>query len=318
MNFLSMKYFTTVARMRSFTRAAAELRITQQTLSAHIAGVEKELGCPLLIRHVPLDLTYAGEVFLRYATALQRTYERMTCELSDISENHRGVLKVGVGFTRGRAIMPLLIEEFQKEWPLYEIQLIEVTNDSLRKALAEGDIDLAIAAFPERDPAIEVKPFYREHLVLAVSRRQLQAVFQDELDAVVAKIRAGDLSPLARCPFVMGKPEDISGGIARELLHRFDIHPLVKARSDNIGTLLALCQNGVGACFCQENFIRMTLPGESLKELELFSLPDGASYEINFGISRRAYQRKAVAAFMETALRVIPAAKEQAGREPGA
>ena len=44
MNFLSMKYFTTVARIRSFTRAAAELKITQQTLSAHIAGVEKELG----------------------------------------------------------------------------------------------------------------------------------------------------------------------------------------------------------------------------------------------------------------------------------
>ena len=54
MNFLSMKYFTTVARIRSFTRAAAELKITQQTLSAHIAGVEKELGCTPLVRHVPL------------------------------------------------------------------------------------------------------------------------------------------------------------------------------------------------------------------------------------------------------------------------
>lgn len=317
MNFLSMKYFTTVARMRSFTRAAAELRITQQTLSAHIAGVEKELGCPLLIRHVPLDLTYAGEVFLRYATDLQKTYERMTFELSDISENHRGVLKVGVGFTRGRAIMPLLIEEFQKEWPLYEIQLVEVTNEELRKALAEGDIDLAIAIFPERDPEIEVKPFYKENLVLAVSRKQLQALFPDDLDSVLEKVHAGDLSPLASCPFVMGKPEDISGAIARELLRRFDIRPIVKARSDNIGTLLALCQSGVGACFCQENFIRMTLPDETLKELEIFELPDGASYEIDFGISKQAYQRKAVTAFMETALRVIPAAEVKAKKDLG-
>ena len=44
----------------SFTRAADALHITQQTLSAHIAGIERELGCPLLIRHIPLELTYAG------------------------------------------------------------------------------------------------------------------------------------------------------------------------------------------------------------------------------------------------------------------
>ena len=114
MNFLSMKYFTTVARIRSFTRAAAELKITQQTLSAHIAGVEKELGCTLLVRHVPLELTYAGEVFLRYAAGFQKNYEQMVMELNDISENHSGLIKDGVGYTRGLAIMPNLIDEFQK------------------------------------------------------------------------------------------------------------------------------------------------------------------------------------------------------------
>lgn len=316
MNFLSMKYFTAVARIRSFTRAAAELHITQQTLSAHIAGVEKELGCPLIIRHVPLELTYAGEVFLRYASDLQKNYERMTMELSDISENRSGVLKVGVGFTRGRAIMPLLIEEFQKEWPDYEIQLVEVTNEELCQFLAEGDIDLAIATFPNKVPEIEIRPFYREHLVLAVSRRQLQALFPASWEAVISKLRSGDLAPLASFPFVMGKPEDISGGIARDILRRFDIRPRVKARSDNIGTLLALCLRGVGACFCQENFIRMTLPDERLNELEIFSLPEGSSYEIDFGIPKQGYQRKAVAAFMQAALRVIPPAAAKAELEP--
>ena len=67
MNFSSMKYFTVLARERNFTRAAEQLHITQQSLSSHIAGLEKEFGCKLIIRHVPLELTYAGEVFLRYA-----------------------------------------------------------------------------------------------------------------------------------------------------------------------------------------------------------------------------------------------------------
>lgn len=212
--------------------------------------------------------------------------------------------------------MPLLIEEFQKEWPDYEIQLVEVTNEELCQFLAEGDIDLAIATFPNKVPEIEIRPFYREHLVLAVSRRQLQALFPSSWEAVISKLRSGDLAPLASFPFVMGKPEDISGGIARDILRRFDIRPRVKARSDNIGTLLALCLRGVGACFCQENFIRMTLPDERLNELEIFSLPEGSSYEIDFGIPKQAYQRKAVAAFMQAALRVIPPAAAKAELEP--
>lgn len=68
MNFLSMDYFIMVAKERSFTKAAKRLGITQQTLSAHIASLEREVGCDLFVRHVPLELTYAGETFLRYAT----------------------------------------------------------------------------------------------------------------------------------------------------------------------------------------------------------------------------------------------------------
>ena len=43
-----LQYFTQVVRQRSFTRAAAALHITQQSLSGHIAAVEQELGAQLL------------------------------------------------------------------------------------------------------------------------------------------------------------------------------------------------------------------------------------------------------------------------------
>lgn len=45
MTFSSMDYFITIARERSFTRAAQQLHITQQSLSSHIAALEQELGC---------------------------------------------------------------------------------------------------------------------------------------------------------------------------------------------------------------------------------------------------------------------------------
>ena len=77
MNFQSMEYFIMLAKERSFTKAAERLHITQQTLSAHISAIENELECRLIIRHVPLELTYAGEVFLQYADDFQRKYNHM-------------------------------------------------------------------------------------------------------------------------------------------------------------------------------------------------------------------------------------------------
>ncbi len=305
MNFLSMKYFTTVARFRSFTRAAAELKITQQTLSSHIAGVEKELGCTLLVRHVPLELTYAGEVFLRYATGLQKNYEQMVKELGDISENRSGVIRVGVGFTRGMAIMPHITEEFQKQWPRYEVQMVEVNNEEFAKLLADGEIDLAIGTFPEKAPDIEVRPFYREEIVLSIAKSLVNQLFPGKRKALADAVKKGDLSALAACPFVLGKPGDISAGIAHHFLRLNNLHPVVKARSDNIGTLLALSLLGVGACFCQANFIRMTLTPENIRQLDIFRLPAEATYEIRFGTPKHGYERKAVKSFMDTASQLI-------------
>ena len=64
MNFLTIHYFLTLVGERNFTRAAERLHVTQQTLSGHIAMVEREVGMKLFIRHVPLELTDGGEVFI--------------------------------------------------------------------------------------------------------------------------------------------------------------------------------------------------------------------------------------------------------------
>ena len=147
MNFHSLDYFLVLAREKNFTRAAEALHITQQSLSSHIAGLEKELGCTLLVRRTPLELTYAGRTFLRYAESIGQTHQAMEREFCDISENQKGELRVGIAYTRGRAIMPRLIPAFQRQYPNVEITLLEGSNDAIQKALLSGGIDLAIAGF---------------------------------------------------------------------------------------------------------------------------------------------------------------------------
>ena len=155
MNFSSMEYFTVLAQERNFTRAAERLHITQQSLSSHIAGMEKELGSLLLVRRVPLELTYAGEVLLRYAAGFLKFHNDMQREFCDISQKQKGILRVGAASTRGQMILPETIARFQKSYPNITVILTEVSNDELHQKLLKSDIDLAIAEFPENLPGID-------------------------------------------------------------------------------------------------------------------------------------------------------------------
>ena len=122
MNFSSMEYFTVLAQERNFTRAAQRLHITQQSLSSHIAGMEKELGSQLLVRRVPLELTYAGEVMLRYAAGFQKLHNEMQREFCDISQKQKGILRVGAASTRGQMILPKTIALFQESYPNISVE----------------------------------------------------------------------------------------------------------------------------------------------------------------------------------------------------
>lgn len=300
MNFDSLEYFSVLARERSFTRAAESLHITQQSLSSHIAGLEKELNCQLVVRRIPLELTYAGQTFLSYAEELRRTQHAMQQEFCDISENQKGELRVGIAFTRGRAVMPHLIVSFQQKYPNVEVTLMEGSNDALQKLLADGDIDLAVAHFPKAPPEVELRDFYEEHIVLCLSDTLLTRCGVD-LAAHEAELRSGDLRALRDCPFVLGRASDIGGRIGRELLRRSGVKPTIKATSENIETLLALCELGVGVCFSPENLIRTALSDAQIRRLHLLRFDSGASYPIRFGYLRRSYQWSVIDEFIRAA-----------------
>ena len=50
MDFRQLEYFTAVARLHSFTRAAEALHVSQPTITTCIKNMEEELGIPLLVR----------------------------------------------------------------------------------------------------------------------------------------------------------------------------------------------------------------------------------------------------------------------------
>lgn len=305
MNFTTMEYFLQVEKERSFSKAAEKLHLTQQTLSAHIGALEKELGSSLFVRHIPLELTYEGGIFLNYARNFSNAYDAMKREFADLAVDPRGVLKVGIAHTRGRVLMPDIIQRFRKKWPGYEVQLIEASNEELRKKLTEGDVDLAIGIFAEESPGLRLYTYYTEEVQLLLSRKLLQRMYEKEdAEKVVERLRKYQYEDLRKIPFVMGSPGDVAAVISGELFARNGISPVVCAQTDNIATILALCARGVGACFSPNNLLEVSLSGEEMEMLEIIRLEDFASYPIRFGILQRNEDRKIILEFIKAAKEV--------------
>ena len=306
MNFSSMEYFTVLAQERNFTRAAERLHITQQSLSSHIAGMEKELGSQLLVRRVPLELTYAGEVMLRYATGFQKLHNEMQREFCDISQKQKGILRVGAASTRGQMILPKTIAMFQESYPNISVELTEESNGALHRKLLKGTIDLAIADFPENLPGISLTGFYREENVLVIAKGLFSKCFTFGAGECESRLNAGDYSILRECPFVLGGIDDIDGRIGRDILKRAGVdNPIVTATSHNVGMLLRLSLSGVGACVCPQKIVQSVLTPEQLDSVWVFPLGAETANHIQFGYPKQSYQWSVIEEFISCAKAVV-------------
>lgn len=292
MNFLSMKYFLTLSEERSFTKAAEKLHITQQTLSAHISGLEKEVGSRLFVRRVPLDLTDSGEVFLRYARVFSRNETALLRELSDVSGQFKGTIRIGIAPSRGSVILPPLIHRFRKEYPHISFALSEMANDTIWNALKRDEIDIAMARLPGDLPGIAHQPWMKEEIILLISRELAGNLWGEagEKEFSSPEERKESLPDfLAGCSFLLNSEDDIAGALARKLFRDSGFAPPVAVQSEHMGTMLRLCLMGEGAFFCPKNLAEALLSKEEKEKLYTMRFKEG-TYELSFGYQKSTHR----------------------------
>lgn len=289
MNLLPMYYFSVIVEKGSISRAAQELNITQQTMSAHVAAMEKELQCVLFRRRPRLELTYAGQKFYQYAVRFLKLYDAMGREFRDIACMDTGVIRVGVSFTRSRLFMPALIMEHQKKYPNVEVDITEDTNAVLQEKLKEGEIDVAIEAHFDEEPGICSRLLYEEEMLAAVPNALLKGDMRHRLED-------GDLTVLQEMPFLASKSGDITGRIASALLKKYGVVARRIMVSENIATILRVCLMGGGACFVPDAMLYDLLSQEELAELTV--VRTGERYPIRIEWMDKPYIQRTIEDFV--------------------
>lgn len=282
MNFSSMEYFIALAEERSFTRAAQRLMVTQQTLSAHVAGIERELGVRLVNRKVPLTLTYAGEVLLGYARRFETYRRSMVQEFADIAGDSEGLLTVGIASTRGRLVMPPAIAAFKSQKPGVRVIIDEEENEELVEALREGRVDMAVATIPTGTPGLEVRLLRTEQIVLLVSWSLLRRLYGEEARQVAEEVvRKRSLAPLKECPFLLLGRHDEPGGLSRSLIEQAGLVGEPAVVSSNSETLVELALRDMGATFVPLDLAQAMVGDGAKAQMCIMNLGQAARIDIH-------------------------------------
>ena len=111
-----LKVFFTVATRLSFTKAAAELFITQPAISKHIQELEEEYKIKLFERNgSKIALTNAGEVLLKHTKNIFEIYREIDFDMSTFINERKGLLRLGASTTISQYIIPPLIGSFSSK-----------------------------------------------------------------------------------------------------------------------------------------------------------------------------------------------------------
>jgi DNA-binding transcriptional LysR family regulator len=157
MNLRFVEAFYWAVSLKSVTRAAEKLFITQSALSSRLAALEEELGVLLLDRRdKQFRVTIVGTRFFAYAQRLLEMQRQIKAELgADASRSL--LLRIGAIESVVHSWLSDWLQQMRANHPAFELELTVETTPLLIEQLRRGTLDLVFAALPAGGDGVRMR-----------------------------------------------------------------------------------------------------------------------------------------------------------------
>lgn len=144
-----LRYFLTVVREESITKAADVLHITQPTLSRQLSQMEEEVGVKLFNRGSRrITLTNEGILLRRRAEEILQLVDKTEKELIEHEEQVEGKISIGCGEIAAVQVLPNLIKTFREKYPQVTFDIFTATADLVKEQMDKGLLDIGLLLEP--------------------------------------------------------------------------------------------------------------------------------------------------------------------------
>ena len=161
-----LRAFAAFARKRSFSAAAAELRISQPAISKHIAELEHALGLKLVERARRGALTSAGDFVANYVLRAEALLAQAGLGAAQFRKSGPGSVAVVASSLTGTYLLPEIIAEFQHSHPGVRVTLQLGTAEQAIELLRSHRAEIGFVAGAVGAPEIETEPLLEYEVVI--------------------------------------------------------------------------------------------------------------------------------------------------------
>lgn len=165
--FRHIRAFLAVARLSSFTQAAHQLHVSQPALTVQIKQLEDELGTRLFDRdRRQVSLTEAGRRLLPAMQRILDEFDGAVQQGQDIADLKSGRLSIASLPSIAAAWLPEVMRTYRQRYPGIDIQIDDVSADSIIKLVRDELVDIGLGPWGNRDRTLHFTPLMEDQMVV--------------------------------------------------------------------------------------------------------------------------------------------------------
>jgi DNA-binding transcriptional LysR family regulator len=257
-----LRVFEAVARHLSFSRAAAELHLTQPAVSMQVKSLEGEAGLPLVEQiGKRIHLTEAGRELRARAHTIARELEAAEGALDAMRGLTYGRLTIGLVST-AKYFAPALLGRFLKAHPGVTVKLDVDNREAMISLLAGNQVDLAIMGRPPHNVETVAEAFApHPHVVIAPPEHPLAGKHHIPLERLAAET------------FLIREPGSGTRGLLERLFAEHKLALTVGMEMASNETIKQAVIAGLGISLLSLHTVGLELATRRLATLDVVGLP---------------------------------------------
>ena len=284
MHIETLKVFSDLVDLQSFSLAAERNFITQSAVSQQIRTLEEKFKRRLLERvrgRREIKLTPAGEVFYRECKNVLAAYDQLNESLRGLVGKIGGTVKVATVYSVGLHEMPAKVGEFMTKFPAAKIDLEYSRTTKVVRDVLNGTVELGVLAFPEPRRGLTIVNMPEDRLVLICPL--------DHKFAKRAQVKTKELNGM---DFVLFERDTPTRKAIDRILKAHGVEVKKVAEFDNIETIKRAVQVGFGLAILPQPSIKDELRSGQLAVVKLaekeWTRPVGVIYRTDRSLSLAA------------------------------
>jgi len=254
LSFRQLQYLVAVADRQHFRRAAAQLHVSQPTLSLQLQKMEEQLGVRLIERGVsPIRITPVGREIVSRA-------RKLLLDLNDLEAFARrstgelfGTISLGVSPTLGPYLLPGIVGVLKRSMPELRLHVREGIPSEQMLELRSGALDLMLTSIAAGGNDLHMEPLFEERLYLVAPPEHPLSARSRLSRADLKDIQALSIDP--RYPFYH-QTREICDELGLELLGDYE--------GTSLDSLCQMCASGLGLAILPELYLRSDVGGKNV------------------------------------------------------